>query len=128
MVRVFGEHEAGARARRQNVFVQIAQVDAGPDTARHRLSLGVGHVGIFAEIGSRIAEGGLAQPLEAFDVPLLENVFVGVEIDGKIEEIRDERRRTSIFRRGGPACSTFSPSTMRMSGRSTVTNSSGMMS
>ncbi len=81
MAGVLGEHEAGAGARRQDVFVQIAQVDARPDIARHRLRLRVRLIGIFAEIGSRIAKRGLPQPLEALDIPLLENVFVGVEVD-----------------------------------------------
>ena len=43
------------------------------------------------EIRFGIAERGLAQGQETLDVPLLEHVLVGIEIDREIEEVRYER-------------------------------------
>ena len=128
MARALGQDQAGARARRQDVFVQIAQIDPLPDAARGRFGFGVVEIGEFPEIGSRIAERGLAQPHEARDIPVFELVLVGVEDRPKSR--RNRRRKAFPCRRsaGGLGRSTFTPSTMRMSGRSTLTLSPGTTS
>ena len=72
--------------------------------------------------GSRKTVSRSAQ--EARDVPRLDVRFVGVDVDREVEEIRHEHPRRPA-RRPSPVCSTFSPSTMTMSGRSTTWNSPG---
>ena len=42
------------------------------------------------EVGGGVAERRLAEPQEALDIPALDQLVGGVDIDGKIEEIRDE--------------------------------------
>ena len=50
------------------------------------------------EIRFRIAERGAAQRQKSIDVPGLEHVLVGVEIDREIEKVRHERDRLAVLR------------------------------
>ena len=53
---------------------------------------------IAMEVGFRIAERGAAQRQKPVDVPGLEHILVGVEIDREIEEVRHERDRLAVLR------------------------------
>src|SRR3954451_9891649 len=63
------QDEIGARARRQDVLDEVGLVDPAPQAVRGLERLGLGQVGIFAEEGTGIAEGRLAQRHEALDIP-----------------------------------------------------------
>ena len=121
------QDEVGALARRDDVLVQIDQIDARPDRRRGLDRFRVGRIRIAVEVRFRIAERCAAQSQKSVDVPRLEHVLVGVEIDREIEKIRHERNCLPSFGRR-PVCSTFKPSTMRMSGRSTSTHWFGVTS
>jgi hypothetical protein len=49
------------------------------------------------EEGLRIAEGGLPQPHEARDVPVVDQLLVGIDIDREVEEIRQERHERAVL-------------------------------
>ena len=55
-------------------------------------------VGVFVEIGARVAEARLLQVHEALDVPAAHRLLVGVDIDGEIEEVGDEGDRLAVLR------------------------------
>ena len=53
------------------------------------------------EIGGGIAERGLPEPQEALDIPVLDQPVCGVDIDGEVEEVRDERDGRAVLRQLG---------------------------
>src|SRR4029077_4058369 len=72
------QDEVGALPRRQDVLVQIDEVDAIPDRGRGVRRFLVAQAGIAVEERFRIAERGLAKRQEAVDVPALEHALVGI--------------------------------------------------
>ncbi len=50
------------------------------------------------EEGLRIAEGGFAQPHEALDVPAVDQLLVGIDIDREVEEVGDEGHELAVLR------------------------------
>ena len=58
----------------------------------------VGKLRIAMEVGFRIAERGFAQRQKAIDIPALQHVLVGVEIDREIEKVGHERNRLAVLR------------------------------
>ena len=60
---------------------------------------------------------------EPIDEPGLDVVRAGVDVDGEVEQVAEGEPAAATA-----GCSTFRPSTMRMSGRRTTTSASGMMS
>jgi hypothetical protein len=95
---IFLQDEVGPLSRRQNIFVQVSQVDARPDRRCGFDRLLVGQTRITMKIRFWIAECGSAQSEEAIHVPGFQDLLVGVKIDRKIEEIRDEGNRLAILR------------------------------
>ena len=65
-------------------------VDLPPDAARGVDRLVVGQFGVEPEEAVGIAEHRLPQREEAVDVPLLDVVLVGVEVDREVEVVADE--------------------------------------
>src|SRR3954451_14852256 len=87
----FGQNEACTRARRQDVFIEIAQVRARPDAEGGLFRVLVGEIGVFAKVRARIAERRLAQPHEARYIPALQRFLRCIEIDREIEKVGNER-------------------------------------
>src|SRR5262245_20820616 len=81
------QDEVRSRARRQDVFLEVNQVDPPPQPVGDLVRLQPTDCGIAVEVRMRVAERGLAQPLEALDVPAPDVGLVGVEVDREIEEI-----------------------------------------
>ena len=84
--------------RRQNIFVQVDQVDARPDRRCGFDCLLIGQARITVKVRFWITERGSAQSQEAIHVPGLQHLLIGVEIDREVEEIRDEGNRLAILR------------------------------
>ena len=82
---------------RQNVLGQVLLVDGTPNLEGLCARLVRREMGVAMKVGARIAEGCLAQTHEARDVPLLNHLGIGVDVDREIEEIGDERNGLSIF-------------------------------
>src|SRR5271165_3926035 len=98
MAAALGQLEVGAWPGRQNVLVQIDEIDAHPDRARRRLRFVVVEIGVLPEIAAGIAEGRVAQAHEPLDVPLLEQRILGVQEDREVEEIGNERNLLAVAR------------------------------
>src|SRR5438128_5943782 len=85
VIGALAQDEVGAGPRRQDVLTQVLQVDVAPQ------ALGDGARGIprklriAVEEGVRVAEGGLAQAHETLDVPLVDQLLVGIDVDGEVE-------------------------------------------
>jgi hypothetical protein len=91
------QDQIGALPRRQNVFVQIDEVDAIPDRGRGGGRLFVGEPRIAVEVGFRVGERRAAQRQEAADIPRQQHVLLGVEINREIEKVGDERHRLAVL-------------------------------
>ncbi len=50
------------------------------------------------EVGSRIGERGVPQRQEPSDVPFAQHRFLGIDIDGEVEEIRHHRNGLAVAR------------------------------
>ena len=96
MVGVLAEHEVGARAGGGDVLDEVGLVDGVPDPGRLVDGLVVRERGVLAEVGRRVAEGGLAQPQEPVDVPALDVGEGGVDVDGEVEEVADREARAAV--------------------------------
>ena len=117
-----------ARGRVGRMFsLQILQIDVAPQAFGDGAGRVIRQLRVAVEEGFRIAEGGLAQPHEAVDVPAVDQRFVGIDIDREVEEIGDEGHELAVLRQFA-RLQHVQPSKIRMSGRSMVTNSPGMTS
>src|SRR5271170_8229437 len=87
VARALGQKEVGARSRRQDILVQVDEIDASPDRSRRRLGLRIVEVGILTEITARIAERRCSQAHEALDIPLLQQRLVGVQENSEVEKV-----------------------------------------
>ena len=92
MVGALREDEGRALAGGSDVLAQVRQVDRVPDDVGGRGGLVVGEGCVGLEVGVFAGERGRAQLEEAVDVPLLDELFVGVDVDGKVEVVRDGHR------------------------------------
>jgi hypothetical protein len=104
-----GQRQAGARARRQHVLVQICEIDARPDAFGRGHRLFFAQFGIFAEIGPRIAESRFAQPHEAGDIPFFPATPLRRADRPKSRNSRKRPARPRHPSDGGRDCSTLSP-------------------
>src|SRR4029434_1933498 len=93
MIPAFFQDEIGTLAGGQDVFDQIDLVDLCPDSMGTLACCLVGEAGIAVEIGGRIAEGSIAQGEKALDVPRANVLYCGIDINGKVEKVRDEHAR-----------------------------------
>src|SRR5829696_6360735 len=98
MARALAQDQARALARRDDVLAQIGEVDARPQPVRGLDRLLLRELRIFAEIGERVAEGGLAELEETADIPALQIVLVRVEKDREVEIVRYEGNRGAVLR------------------------------
>ena len=99
MIAVLLQDQLGALAGRQDVVAQIDEVDAVPQRQRRLHRLEIGLFGIAAEIALRIAEGGFAQAHEAFKIPLLQHVLLGVDEHREVEIVGDIGNGLAVARR-----------------------------
>src|SRR5690606_32337254 len=93
VVGALAQDDVGAFARRQDVLEQVAQVDAGPDVVGHFARLRVAQVPVMVEVGGGILEDARLQRQEAVDVPGLDVLDGRIDVDGEVEEVRDDHRR-----------------------------------
>src|SRR3954451_2296259 len=97
VVRSFLQDQVRTLARRQYVFAQVDEIDPLPDRGRSLHGPLVVELRIAMEVGLGIAEGGLAQREEAIDVPLVQPLLLGVDVDGEVEKVRHVRDRLAIL-------------------------------
>src|SRR5262245_44754767 len=79
------QYHTCTRPRRQDVLLEVLQVDLFPDIERGVRGLLVGQLGVALEVGAGVAKRRIAQRQEAFDVPLAQDRLVRVDIDGEVE-------------------------------------------
>ena len=76
--------------------MQVRAVDGVPDPLRLLDRLVVGHPGVAGEVRRGVAEGGLAQPPEAVDVPAADVAGGRVDVDAEVEEVRDRQAGAAV--------------------------------
>ena len=101
MVGVLAEHQVGAGAGGGDVLDEVGLVDGVPDPGGLVDGLVVGEGGVLAEVRRRVAEGRLAQPQEAVDVPALDVGERGVDVDGEVEEVADRETGAPVLADAG---------------------------
>src|SRR5690606_17496413 len=87
VVAALAQDHVGAFARGQDVLAQVQQVDAGPDVVGDLARLRLAQVAVVVEVGRRILEDALLQREEPVDVPRLDVLDGGVDVDGEVEEV-----------------------------------------
>gem|GEM_PF-5711310 len=92
MVGALREDEGRALAGGADVLAQVRQVDRVPDDVGGRGGLVVGEGCVGLKVGVFAGERGRAQLEETIDVPLLDELLVGIDVDRKIEVVRDGHR------------------------------------
>src|SRR6185503_13621062 len=80
MVGALAQDQASALPGGQDVVVEVLLVDRAPDLQRLGARLVGGELGVAMEVGGGIAKRRLAQAHEAGDVPLLDDLGVGVHV------------------------------------------------
>src|SRR5699024_4767508 len=90
---VLVQHQCRPAPGGQDVLEQVRLVDAIPDVQRDGSGLIVGEVGVAAEVGGGLGEGGAAQTQEPLHVPVPHMLGLGVQVDGEVEEVADRQRR-----------------------------------
>lgn len=87
MILAFFQNEVRALARRADIVAQIGKVDVAPDAVRRLDRLLFGQLRVFVEIRTRVAKHRFAQAQKALHVPALDDAFLGIQIDGKVEKV-----------------------------------------
>ena len=87
------EDEVGALAGREDVLPQVFGVDLPPDAGGDRAGLVRREVRVAVEVRPRPAKRRALQGQEALEVPALEVVRVGVDVDREVEVVRHEGLR-----------------------------------
>ena len=104
VVAVLAQHQRGPGAGGQHVLatrlgpLMVSQIRSASSDG-----LVVGQRGVLGEVRARVAERGLAQPQEAFDVPLPDVSRPGVDVDGEVEEVAQGQSGYGRPRAPGPA-------------------------
>mgnify|MGYP001353347571 CR=1 FL=1 len=98
VVGTLAQDEVGARPCRQDVLTQVPGIDVGPQPFGDRTGRIGGQLRIAVKEGLRIGEGGLPQAHEAVDIPGVDQVLVGIDIDREVEEIGDEGHFLAVAR------------------------------
>jgi hypothetical protein len=88
MVGVLAQHQGGAGARRENVLDEVGPVDRMPDVAGREHRLLVGQRRVVMEVRLGVGERTCAHRQEARDVPTLDVLDAGVDVDREVEEVR----------------------------------------
>src|SRR3984957_15765602 len=88
-----------ARPRRQDVVLEIGKVGPFPDRQRGGGGFFVGQRRIAVEIRSRIVKRGVAKRQETSDIPVAQHRLLGVDIDRKVEKIRNDRNGLAVARK-----------------------------
>src|SRR5689334_22186723 len=87
------ENQLRAFASRQDVLSQVHRVDRLPDLPGRRDGVFVIQGRVAMEVRGRTLKYGLLKSQKPIDVPLLHVRLLRIEIDGKVEEVGDERSR-----------------------------------
>src|SRR5450631_999152 len=101
MVLTLGQHEGGPAAGGQHVVDQVPLIDRAPDADRDLAGLFVREPGIAVEVGVRVGERGLSQVEEPRDIPGLDELLSGIDIDGEVEEVADRQAGASVGQHPG---------------------------
>src|SRR5438045_8138711 len=80
VVGALAQDEPGALARGQDVLVEVLGVDGAPDLERLCARPVGRQMRVAVEVGCRIAECRLSEAHEARDVPVLDQLRVGVHV------------------------------------------------
>src|SRR5215210_1166891 len=88
VVRALLQDQRCAATGRQDVLDQVDLVDLSPDRRRRGPRLVVRQRGEAVEEGRLVGERGLAQSTEPLDVPPLDVLDSGVDVDREVEEVR----------------------------------------
>src|SRR6476660_6368225 len=85
--------QVGAFARGQNVFAEVDGINGFPNLNCGGDGFIDGESGVAVKVRGWILEYCVSQCQEAIDVPLTDVIFLRIDVNGKIEEIRDECAR-----------------------------------
>src|SRR5690606_28427118 len=99
MVGAFLQDQAGARTGRKDVLLEVLQIDVVPEPFRDGEGGIRRKLRVAMEEGIRIPERGFTQPHETLHIPLVDQFFLGIDIDGEIEEVRDEGHGLAVLRK-----------------------------
>src|SRR6478735_7541449 len=96
VVLALGEDQRGPPPGGPDVLGQVGGVDGVPDPLGGGAGLLVGERGIPVEVGVGVGEGGAAQAEEAVDVPPLDVLGAGVDVDREVEEVADRQAGAAV--------------------------------
>src|SRR5262245_3753016 len=82
-----------AFARGQDVLAKVQSVDVVPDLEGGDSCFVIAQVRVAMKVRIRVVENSLPKTQEAVDVPLADVRFFSIDVNGEIEEIRNERAR-----------------------------------
>ena len=91
MIFGFAQDQAGALAGRENVLFQVLQVNRTPQRVGAVVSGLLRQARIAVKVRSRVTESGIAQPHEPGHVPMFDHLWIGIDENRKIKEVRYER-------------------------------------
>lgn len=95
-MRALFEYEGGSYAGGQDIFYEVGQVDGLPNFTGLGARFLIVHICKGREVGIRFAESGVAQGEEAINIPLLDIIGAGINVDRKVKEIRHGERRACL--------------------------------
>src|SRR5437879_3011629 len=85
-----------ALAGREDVFAEIESIDVGPYSESSPFRLCIREAGVTVDVGMGIFENSFPQREEPIDIPLFDVLFIGVDVNRKIEEVGNESPRRSL--------------------------------
>ncbi len=106
----------------QDVLIQVLEVHIAPNLPRHREGIGSVANRVLIVIVVWIREGRVEQDAETLQIPLFNEVRIGINVNREIKVVAD----VDWLLLG--SWSTLIPSTIRISGRSISSYSPGTMS
>jgi len=81
MVAAFMQNQIGARPCRQDILVQIFQINPRPNINGGFFRFGIIKLGITLKIRAGLAKGGFAKPHKALNIPTLHGLNIGININ-----------------------------------------------
>lgn len=87
MVSALSEDHGGAELGRQDIVVEVGQVNSVPNHPCCGRSLLISEGGVGAKEGVLAIKGCVAQSKESLDIPLLNMALISVHVDGEVKEV-----------------------------------------
>src|SRR5579871_956750 len=100
MPRALAQDQLGALASGLDVVAQVRAVDLAPDGVSFLDRFALGEIRVTMKVRFGILEHGFAKLQETSNVPALDRLLFGIDVNREIEKVADENARAARWTAG----------------------------